>query len=44
VMRGYSDWDGVEPRRRATMRAAGADTRAVLELINENLDDETGTA
>jgi len=43
VMRGYSDWDGVEPRRRATMRAAGADTQTVLELMNENLDDGMGT-
>ena len=30
VIRGYSDWDGVPPRRRAVMHAAGRDTDAVL--------------
>jgi crotonobetainyl-CoA:carnitine CoA-transferase CaiB-like acyl-CoA transferase len=30
VMRGYSDWDGVPPRRRAVMHGAGRDTDAVL--------------
>ena len=30
VIRGYSDWDGVTPRRRAVMHAADRDTDAVL--------------
>ncbi|MDQ1432819.1 MAG: hypothetical protein QOF40_3421, partial [Actinomycetota bacterium] len=30
VLRGYSDWDGVAPRTRARMHAAGRDTDAVL--------------
>ena len=30
VIRGYSEWDGVPPRRRAVMHAAGRDTDAVL--------------
>ena len=30
VIRGYSDWDGVPPRRRAAMHAEGRDTEAVL--------------
>lgn len=42
VMRGYSDWDGVAPRPRATMHCAGRDTRAVLDTINESLEDEMG--
>ena len=44
VIRGYSDWDGVAPRRRATMRSAGADTRVVLDLIDDSLEDEMGNA
>lgn len=36
VVRGYSDWDGVAPRRRAAMRSAGADTRAVLDAASEH--------
>jgi crotonobetainyl-CoA:carnitine CoA-transferase CaiB-like acyl-CoA transferase len=31
VIRGYSGWDGVPPRRRAVMHAAGRDTDAVLK-------------
>ncbi len=42
VMRGYSDWDGVAPRERATMHSAGRDTRAVFDTINESLEDEMG--
>ncbi len=30
VIRGYSEWDGVPPRRRVVMHAAGRDTDAVL--------------
>jgi crotonobetainyl-CoA:carnitine CoA-transferase CaiB-like acyl-CoA transferase len=30
VVRGYSDWEGVAPRDRAVMHAAGRDTEAVL--------------
>jgi crotonobetainyl-CoA:carnitine CoA-transferase CaiB-like acyl-CoA transferase len=30
VIRGYSEWDGVAPRERAVMHAAGRDTDAVL--------------
>ena len=37
VIRGYSDWDGVGPRSRASMRSADADTLAVLEMINDSL-------
>jgi crotonobetainyl-CoA:carnitine CoA-transferase CaiB-like acyl-CoA transferase len=33
VMRSYSDWDGVPPRTRARMRAAGRDTDAVREEV-----------
>lgn len=33
VMRDYSRWDGVPPRVRAHMRAAGRDTDAVLEQL-----------
>ena len=34
VMRGYSEWDGVAPRPRDTMHAAGRDTEPVLRLVN----------
>ena len=30
VIRGYADWDGVTPRERSAMHAAGRDTDAVL--------------
>jgi crotonobetainyl-CoA:carnitine CoA-transferase CaiB-like acyl-CoA transferase len=33
VMRDYSRWDGVPPRQRAHMRAAGRDTDAVLREV-----------
>jgi crotonobetainyl-CoA:carnitine CoA-transferase CaiB-like acyl-CoA transferase len=33
VMRSYSEWDGVPPRTRAAMHAAGRDTDAVLAEI-----------
>jgi crotonobetainyl-CoA:carnitine CoA-transferase CaiB-like acyl-CoA transferase len=33
VMRDYSRWDGVTPRTRAHMRAAGCDTEAVLQEL-----------
>ena len=36
VMRDYSRWDGVAPRARAHMRAAGRDTDAVLEEISSS--------
>jgi crotonobetainyl-CoA:carnitine CoA-transferase CaiB-like acyl-CoA transferase len=36
VMRDYSRWDGVPPRTRAHMRAAGRDTDAVLRAIGLN--------
>jgi crotonobetainyl-CoA:carnitine CoA-transferase CaiB-like acyl-CoA transferase len=34
VMRGYSDWDGVAPRRRAVMHTADRDTDAVLGEVS----------
>jgi crotonobetainyl-CoA:carnitine CoA-transferase CaiB-like acyl-CoA transferase len=34
VMREYSRWDGVAPRTRAHMRAAGRDTDAVLQELD----------
>ena len=34
VMRDYSRWEGVPPRRRAHMRAAGRDTDAVMQEIS----------
>jgi crotonobetainyl-CoA:carnitine CoA-transferase CaiB-like acyl-CoA transferase len=34
VMRDYSQWDGVPPRTRAHMRAAGRDTDAVLQELS----------
>jgi crotonobetainyl-CoA:carnitine CoA-transferase CaiB-like acyl-CoA transferase len=36
VMRDYSRWDGVPPRTRAHMRAAGRDTDTVLEQLGPN--------
>ena len=42
VIRGYSDWDGVAPRRRATMRSAGAHTQAVLDMIDDTRENEMG--
>jgi hypothetical protein len=35
VMREYSQWDGVAPRARAHMRAAGHDTDAVLHELTQ---------
>ena len=35
VMREYSQWDGVPPRTRAHMRAAGRDTDAVLQEVTD---------
>jgi crotonobetainyl-CoA:carnitine CoA-transferase CaiB-like acyl-CoA transferase len=34
VMRSYSEWDGVPPRTRAAMHAAGRDTEAVLSEVS----------
>jgi crotonobetainyl-CoA:carnitine CoA-transferase CaiB-like acyl-CoA transferase len=34
VMRNYSDWDGIAPRTRAVMHAAGRDTDAVLREVS----------
>jgi crotonobetainyl-CoA:carnitine CoA-transferase CaiB-like acyl-CoA transferase len=36
VMRDYSQWDGVRPRTRAHMRAAGRDTETVLREIGRD--------
>jgi crotonobetainyl-CoA:carnitine CoA-transferase CaiB-like acyl-CoA transferase len=33
VMRSYSEWDGIAPRARAEMHAAGRDTDAVLDAV-----------
>ncbi len=42
VLRGYSDWDGVAPRQRATMHAAGRDTSAVLDRIRPTFGEGVG--
>jgi crotonobetainyl-CoA:carnitine CoA-transferase CaiB-like acyl-CoA transferase len=40
VMRDYSQWDGVAPRTRGHMRAAGRDTNAVLREIGRVSADD----
>jgi crotonobetainyl-CoA:carnitine CoA-transferase CaiB-like acyl-CoA transferase len=43
VMRDYSRWDGVPPRTRAHMRAAGRDTEAVLHEVAALRRNESAT-